>query len=78
MDSSLGIAELPAGLWTPVTVVWDIARGEAMVSVNGSERRLPIQGDARGLCYLTLYGRASGPELAATDVRRLSVEVTPE
>ena len=78
VDASLGIAELPAGIWTPVTVAWDIGRGEAIVTVNGAARRLPIQGDAPGLCYLTLYGRASGPELAATDVRRLLVEVTPE
>ncbi len=78
MDASLGIAELPAGLWTPVTVAWDVGRGEALVNVNGSQRRMPIQGEPFGLCYLTLYGRASGPELAATDVRRLSVEVTPE
>ena len=78
VDTSLGIAELPAGIWTPVTVAWDIGRGEAIVNANGSERRLPIQGDAPGLCYLTLYGRASGPELASTDVRRMSVEVRPE
>ena len=52
--------------------------GDAIVNANGSERRLPVQGDAPGLCYLTLYGRASGPELAPTDVRRLSVEVRPE
>lgn len=78
LDVSLGIAELPAGIWTPVTVAWDIGRGEAIVNANGSERRLPIRGDAPGLCYLTLYGRASGPELAGTDVRRLSVKVTPE
>ena len=78
VDASLGIAELPAGLWAPVTVAWDVGRGEATVTVNGSERRMPIQGEPCGLCYLTLYGRATGPELAGTDVRRLAVEVSPE
>ena len=78
VDASLGIAELPADMWMPVSVAWDVGRGEAVVSVNGSQRRVPLRGQPLGLCYLTLYGRASGPELAATDIRRLSVEVAHE
>ena len=78
LDAPLGIAELPADMWMPVSVAWDVGRGEAVVSVNGSERRVPLRGQPLGLCYLTLYGRSSGPERAATEIRRLSVEVSHE